>query len=124
MISNTNLSTMIFLLLIIVLAFFANKALKSKGKSKLRTFFLSFLKFADEQVRGSFDNDKVFARKYFPLIVGLFLIIFLGNMWGLIIDWLGASINGNLFHYIRPIHSDLNTTVGLGLLVVVTFLYL
>jgi F0F1-type ATP synthase membrane subunit a len=43
-------------------------------------------------------------------------------MWGLVIDWLGASVNGNILHYLRPIHSDLNTTVAMALMVVVIFL--
>jgi len=92
-ISNTNLSTMIFFVFIVILSLFANRALKSKKKSKLRTFFLSFVQFTDKQIRGAFENDKTFARKFYPLIVGLFLIVFLGNMWGLVIDWVGSSIN-------------------------------
>jgi len=122
-ISNTNLSTMIFFVFIVIIAFFANRALKSKKKSQLRTFFLSFIQFTDKQIRGAFENDKIFARKFYPLIIGLFLIIFLGNLWGLVIDWVWGSINWNILHYLRPIHSDLNTTVALALLVVVVFLW-
>ena len=121
-ISNTNLSTMIFFFLMFAVALMANKALKSKKKSKLRTFFLSFIKLADQQIRTAFWNDKTFARKYFPLIVWLFLVVFLWNLWGLIIDWLWSAISGDIFYYLRPIHSDLNTTVALSLLVVVVFL--
>ncbi|MCD5380726.1 F0F1 ATP synthase subunit A [Candidatus Gracilibacteria bacterium] len=121
-ISNTNFSTIIFFFIILAIAIMANRALKSKKKSKLRTFFLSFIKLADEQIRSAFSNDKTFSRKYFPLIVGLFLIVFLGNLWGLVIDWAGSSISGDLFYYLRPIHSDLNTTVALALLVTVVFL--
>ncbi len=122
-ISNTNISTIIFFFIILIIAIKANKALKSKKKSKLRTFFLSFLKFADEQIRSSFSNDKKFSRKYFPLIVGLFLIVFLWNLWGLVIDWVGGSITWDVLYYLRPIHSDLNTTVALALMVVVVFLW-
>ncbi len=121
-ISNTNFSTIIFFFIILAIAIMANRALKSKKKSKLRTFFLSFIKLADEQIRSAFSNDKTFSRKYFPLIVWLFLIVFLWNLWGLVIDWVGSSISGDLFYYLRPIHSDLNTTVALALLVVVVFL--
>lgn len=122
--TTTNFSTLIFLVFILVLSICANRALKSEKKSRLKTGFLTFIKFADEQIRGSFGGDKAFARKYFPLIVGLFLIIFLGNLWGLVIDWLGSSISGWFFDYLRPIHSDLNTTVWMALLVVGTFLFL
>ena len=121
-ISNTNLSTFLFLIIIVVISVSANRALKSNKPSKLKTFFLSFIKFVDEQIRSAFGGDKKFARKYFTLIVWLFLIVFLWNLWGLVIDWLGASVNWNILHYLRPIHSDLNTTVAMALMVVVIFL--
>ncbi len=122
-VSNTNVASFLFLIFIVIISLAANKALKKK-KSKLKSFFLNIVKFSDEQLRVSMWDDKKFSRKYFPLIVWLFFIVFLGNIWGLIIDWLGASVNGSLFYYLRPIHSDLNTTVALALLVVVTFLAL
>jgi len=121
-ISNTNLSSFIFLILILIMSIFANKALKSNRKSKMRTFFLSFIKFVDWQIRDWFWWKKKFARKYFSLILWLFLIVFLGNIWGLVIDWLWASINHNILEYLRPMHSDLNTTVAMAAMVVVTFL--
>ena len=126
-ISNTNLTTVIFFFLILIMSLFANRALQSNKKSKLRTFFLTFIKFMDTEIRKSFwtsEKNKKIARTYFPLIVWIFLIIFLGNIFGLMIDWLGMSINGNILHYLRPIHADLNTTVALAGLVIVSFLYL
>jgi F-type H+-transporting ATPase subunit a len=125
--SNTNITTIIFFFLILVMSLFANKALKSKKKSKIRTFFLTFVKFMDTEIRKSFwtsDKDKKIARTYFPLIVWIFLIILLWNLFGLIIDWLWMSINWNILHYLRPVHSDLNTTVALAGLVIISFLYL
>jgi len=66
--------------------------------------------------------QKKFARRYFPLIVWLFIVVFFWNVWGLVIDWLGASVNHNILEYLRPMHSDLNTTVAMAAMVVVTFL--
>ncbi len=120
-ISNTNLTTFIFLLIITVISVLANKALK-KESSKLKTFFLSFVSFTDTYIRNAFWEDKVFARKYFPLIMWLFIIIFLWNIFWLIIDWIWVSISTDLFHYLRPIHSDLNTTLWLALITVVSFI--
>jgi len=123
--SNTNITTIIFFFFILIMSLFANKALKSKKKSKLRTFFLTFVSFMDTEIRKSFwtgDKNKKIARKYFPLIVWIFLIILLWNLFGLVIDWLGMSVNWNILHYLRPLNSDLNTTVALALLVVVSFL--
>ena len=126
-ISNTNLTTMLFFFIILAVSLLANKALKSKKKSKLKTFFLTFVKFMDTEIRKSFwtsDKSKKIARGFFPLIVWIFLIIFLWNLFGLIIDWIWMSVNWNIFHYLRPLNSDLNTTVALSVLVVLSFLYL
>lgn len=51
----------------------------------------------------------------------MFLIIFLGNIFGLIIDWVGMSVSGDVLKYLRPIHSDMNTTVVLALVTMVTY---
>lgn len=120
--TNTNLSTIIFFFIILIISIFANRALKKK-KSKLKTFFLSFIKFVDEEIRMGFWSNKKASRKYFTLIVGLFIIVFLWNLWGLVIDWFWASVSENVSHYLRPINSDLNTTVALASLAVVTFLW-
>jgi len=121
-ISNTNLSSFLFLIIILIISIFANRALKNNKKSKLKTFFLSFIKFTDTEIRSAFWWDKKFARRYFPLIIWLFIIIFFWNVWWLVIDWFGASVNHNILEYLRPMHSDLNTTVAMAAMVVVTFL--
>lgn len=122
-ISNTNLSTIIFFFIILIISIIANRALKSKKKSKIKTFFLSFIKFLDTEIRDAFGGKKKFARRYFPLIVWLFIIVFLWNIWGLVIDWFGASVNHNILEYLRPMHSDLNTTVAMAVMVVIVFLW-
>lgn len=121
-ISNTNLSTIVFFFIILIISIFANRALKKK-KSKLKIFFLSFIKFIDEEIRWGFWGNKEVSRKYFTLILGLFVIVFLWNIWGLVIDWFWASVNSNILEYLRPINSDLNTTVALAVLTVITFLW-
>ena len=126
-ISNTSLTTILFFFIILAISLLANKALKSKKKSKIKTFFLTFVKFIDTEIRKSLwtsDKSKKIARWYFSLIVWIFIIIFLWNIFGLIIDWVWMSINWNILYYLRPIHSDLNTTVALAVLVVASFLYL
>ena len=120
-ISPTTITTLIFAILVIIFAFFANKNLKSNKKSRLKTGVLTYLKFADDYLRGAF-GDKSIARKYFPLVVWIFSIILFGNLFGLIIDWIGASITPTILEYLRPMHSDLNTTLVLALITVVSFL--
>jgi F0F1-type ATP synthase membrane subunit a len=53
---------------------------------------MTFVQFFDGYLRDTLE-DKTLARKYFPLIVGMFCIIFFGNMLGLLIDWAGMSIS-------------------------------
>nr|MDD3720236.1 F0F1 ATP synthase subunit A [Candidatus Gracilibacteria bacterium] len=120
-ITNTTITTFLFFIIILAISLTANKALKSKKKSKLKLFFLNFLKFFDDYLVDSFGNKK-FARAHFSLIGGIFIIIFFGNLFGLMIDWLGASITPNVLHYLRPMHSDLNTTLVLGGVTVFMFL--
>jgi F0F1-type ATP synthase membrane subunit a len=43
-------------------------------------------------------------------------------MFGLVIDWLGSSVSPNILTYLRPMYSDLNTTLVLGLITIITFI--
>jgi len=120
-ITPTTVTTLVFALLVLIFSFFANKKLKSNKKSKLKTGVLTYLKFADDYLRWAF-GDKSVARKYFPLVVWIFSIILFGNLFGLVIDWVGWSITPTILEYLRPMHSDLNTTLVLALITVVSFL--
>lgn len=120
-ITNTTITTFLFFLIILVMSLSANKSLKSSKKSKLKLFFLNFIKFFDEYLVDSFWNKK-FARSYFALIWWIFIIIFFWNLFWLVIDWLWASTSPTILHYLRPMHSDLNTTLVLGSVTVFMFL--
>ncbi len=120
-ISNTTITTFLFFVMVLIVSIFANKALKNNKKSKLKLFFLNFLKFFDGYLVDSFWNKK-FARAHFPLIAWIFIIIFFWNLFWLVIDWLWASISPTILHYLRPMHSDLNTTLVLGSVTVFMFL--
>jgi len=119
--TNTILTSVIFLFFVIVFSFFANKALKSK-KSKFKSAILNILWFFDKYLIEHF-SDKKFARSFFPLIIWIFFIIFFANIFWLIIDWLG-SVFPIIFIYLRPINSDLNTTLVLAVLVVISSLFI
>lgn len=121
-ISNTTIATFLFLVIVVIFSILGKLALV-KRDSKLKMFFISFIKFFDTHLQDSFGNKK-FARAYYPLVVGVFFIIFFGNLFWLIIDWLGASISPTIFHYVRPMHSDLNTTFVLALITVTFFLWI
>ena len=122
-ISNTTITTFIFMILIIIVSVIAKNALK-KEKSRLKAFFLNFVWFIDSHLIDSF-KDKKFARAFLPLIGGIFIIIFFGNLFGLVIDWFIAAFNkAHISEYLRPMHSDLNTTLVLWLITVISFLWI
>jgi F-type H+-transporting ATPase subunit a len=116
-----SLTTIVFFFIVTATALVAKNALKKNKKSKLKLFFLTFVKFFDDQLRDAFGNKKE-SRKYFGVIVGMFFIILFGNLFGLVIDWFGMSVVPGLLYYLRPMHSDLNTTLVLSLITVVLLL--
>ncbi len=120
-ISNTSITTILFFFIVLSVSILANRALYSQKKSRLRSFFLTFIKFFDGHLRDSF-QDKPFARRHFILVVGIFSIVFFGNLLWLVIDWLGSSISPTIFEYLRPMHSDLNTTAVLAAITVIMML--
>lgn len=122
-ISNTTLTTILFLAIISLVSYHANKALKSSEKSKVKLFFLSFVKFFDTYLRDSL-GDKQFARKYYSLVTGVFIIVFFWNILGLLIDWLWSSISPTILSYLRPMHSDLNTTLVLATITLIVMLWI
>lgn len=121
-ITNITLTIILFLCIVMVVAIYAKSVIKDNRKSKLKLFFLTFTKFFDDQLRDAFDGDKQRARKFYPLIVGMFFLILFGNLFGLLIDWIGMSVFPQLLYYLRPMHSDLNTTLVLSLITVVYML--
>lgn len=119
-ISNVTVTIIVFALAVLAFSLAAKRSL-AKGTGKLRTGVLTFVQFFDNYLRDTF-GDKKTARKFFPLIVGMFSIIFFGNLFGLIIDWTGISISETILYYLRPMHSDLNTTLVLALVAVVSII--
>ena len=120
--STTTVTLVLFTIIVVFFSIIWNKLLKSNKKSRLKTAILTFIKFFDDYLRDTF-GDKSVARKYFPLVVWIFIIIFAWNLFWLLIDWLTIALPGlHIEKYLRPIHSDLNTTLVLAAITVVTFL--
>ena len=121
-ITTTNLTSLIFLLMIALVAFYAKWVVATAGW-KLRTWIMSFVDVSYQFMIDSFDGDREYARAYYPLIMWVFVLIFFWNLFGLVIDWIGFIIPG--IHYVaRPIFSDLASTVPLALLTVGYSLYI
>lgn len=121
-ITNTTLTTFIFLIFIIIFAIKGKIAL-NKPKSRLKIFLITTIRFFDNFLKDSF-HDKAFARKHFMIVVWIFTIILFWNLFGLVIDWLIAAVPIWIEAYLRPINSDVNTTLVLALIAISTFLYI
>lgn len=122
-ISNTTITTFLFLVIVLVFSIFAKLAIK-KENSKLKTAVLNIVGFLDKYLLDSFNWDKKFSRAFFPLIAWFFIMILFWNLLWLIIDWFGGSVSPTILHYFRPIYSDLNTTLVLWIITVVTFIWI
>ena len=123
-ITNITVTIFIFFIIVLFVCLFARKALNADKKSKLKIAILHFVDFFNKYLIEVFWGDKIFARKYFPIIVGMFCIIFFGNIFWLIIDWAGLSISEKILYYLRPMHSDVNTTLVLWSIVVAYVIFI
>ncbi len=104
--------------LLFVLVAFMHVAVTTKSFPHLRAFGLDItariLAYATSLL-----GDKKMARRYMWLLGGLMVVIFTGNLTGLIFDWLVLiSKDEWLGDYLRPIYSDLSTTLVFSLTVI------
>ena len=114
-VTNTVLSTWIFILIVAILSgmlYFA-----SQGKSGfLRTtgyLIVKNLKAFFEPLLG----HNLPLEKTLWFVGGVFLYILGANLYSLLLDWFLAFAPG--FHnYLRPINSDINTTLGMAVLMI------
>ncbi len=121
-ITTTWLTTTLFLFFVFIFCYCARKILKN-GAWKFRTWVLSFVDFTYQFLIDSFDGDREYARAYYPLIIWVFVVIFFGNLFWLVIDWVWFIVPS--IHYVaRPIFSDLASTLPLALLTVGYSLYI
>lgn len=117
-ITNTIFSTWIFMGLLFVLVGFMYLAIHTKKLPKLRAFGIDItariLAYATSLI-----GDAKIAKNYMWLLGGLIVVIFLGNLTGLMFDWLVLiSKDEWLGAYLRPIYSDLSTTLVFSLTVI------
>lgn len=115
-ISNTILSTWIFIIILIICWIFLNTAAK-KESGFVRTtglLIVKHLKLFLEPILG----HNLPLSKTLWFVGGIFIYILAANLYSLLLDWFLAFAPG--FHnYLRPINSDINTTLGMAILVVI-----
>lgn len=110
-ITNVILSTWIFMAVFFVLIAVFYTAIRTKSLPRVRAFGLDVVNRIFSYATSLLGNAQM-ARRYMWLLGGIMVIIFSGNVFGLILDWLVLiSTNNWLAAYIRPMYSDLSTTL-------------
>lgn len=117
-ITNTVFSTWIFMGVLFVLVAFMYAAIRTEKLPRLRAFGLDIVNRIYMYAKNLLGDEKI-AKNYLWLLGGLIVVIFLGNLVGLVFDWLTlVSKDEWLGHYLRPIYSDLSTTLVFSLTVI------
>jgi F-type H+-transporting ATPase subunit a len=115
-VSNTILSMWLFMALLFIVVGFLFTAIKTRAFPRLRNVGIDLVKRIDDFFIDAMESKK-HARTFLPLVGGFFVYIFLSNVFGLGLDWLNFIIEG-AHNYLRPINSDLNTTVVMAVTVI------
>ena len=104
--------------LLFVLVGIMNIAITTQSLPRLRAFGLDIVNRIYMYARSLVGDEKI-AKTYLWLLGGLIIVIFLGNLCGLVFDWLVlVSKDEWLGAYLRPIYSDLSTTLVFSLTVI------
>ncbi len=115
-ISNTILSMWVFMAILFIAVGFLFTAIKTRAFPRLRNVGIDLIKRIDDFFVDSMESRK-HARTFLPLVGGFFVYIFLSNVFGLGLDWVNFVVEG-AHKYLRPINSDLNTTVVMAVTVI------
>lgn len=118
-ISNTVLSTWIFMVFLIIVAIMFKISIRKNWWFFKNTWLIVvgwLYKLATD-----FIGDKRFAKRVIFLTGWMFIFIFLSNVFSLFLDWMILVANPELwlYKYLRPINSDPNTTFALSLSIIV-----
>ena len=117
-ITNTVFSTWIFMGFLFILVAFLYTAITTKAFPRLRAFGLDIVNRISLYAQSLIGDSQV-AKNYIWLLGGIIIVIFLGNLTGLIFDWFVLiSKDEWLGDYLRPIYSDLSTTLVFSLTVI------
>ncbi|MBC7503447.1 F0F1 ATP synthase subunit A [Candidatus Gracilibacteria bacterium] len=118
-ITNTIFSTWIFMAVFFVLVAVFYTAIRTRALPHVRALGLDVVNRIFDYVTSLLGSAQM-ARRYVWLLGGIMVIIFTGNIFGLILDWLVLiSANNWLAVYFRPMYSDLSTTLVFSLTVII-----
>jgi F0F1-type ATP synthase membrane subunit a len=118
-ITNTIFSTWIFMAVFFVLIAVFYTAITTKALPRVKALGLDIVGRIFSYATSLLGSAQM-ARRYMWLLGGIIVIIFTGNMFGLILDWLVLiSEKEWLAAYLRPMYSDLSTTLVFSLTVII-----
>jgi len=114
-VTNTVLSTWIFVVIVAICATILFLARKRKSGFIHTTGFLivKHMKAFFEPLLG----HNLPLNKSLWFVGGVFIYIFGANLYSLFLDWILAFLPG-LHNYLRPINADINTTLGLAVVMI------
>ena len=127
-VTNTIFSTWLFMGFLLVFVVCAQIAMRTNMLPRLRAGVLSVVAGMRGYTHAYFvssthtpDAQMVrLSQRLFPLLSGAFFFVLLANLFSLLLDWIVlVSADHSLAHYLRPINSDLNTTLALALITIV-----
>ena len=115
-IGGVDITTTVFSMWVIMIAIIIPLSLtlfvRKNTPGKIRAFGKNAVRQLDNYFTSLIGNKET-ARKFFPVVGGYFVFILIANIAGLLFDWIGLGFPHAL-HYLRPVNSDLSTTVILG----------
>ena len=116
-ITNTLLMSWLVMAVLIGIALVVRYRLKIIP-GKLQVLFESLFDFVLDYMAETLENRKL-AQRFFPLIMTLFLFILLANLFGLLpgVGSIFYNHNGQSTELLHPVHTDLNMTLALTLIV-------
>ncbi|MDD2891506.1 MAG: F0F1 ATP synthase subunit A [Candidatus Gracilibacteria bacterium] len=112
-VTTTLLSMWIFMAVLFTMVFFVNRSIRLGRFGRFRLFFQELVRFMREGFNSVLDNED-FAKRNFFIIATVAVFIIFANIFGLTLEIIGAFLPG-VIHYVRPITSDLSTTLVLAL---------
>ncbi len=118
-ITNTIFSTWIFMAVFFVIISLFYTAITTRALPHVRALGLDVVNRIFAYATSLLGNAQM-ARRYMWLLGGIMVIIFTGNIFGLILDWFVLiSANSWLAEYFRPMYADLSTTLVFSLTVII-----
>lgn len=120
-ITSTLLTSWLVVVILVIGAYFIGRSLKlvpGKGQVAVEGVMTIALDYMEETL-----EDKALARKYFPLVVTIFLFILVGNMVGLLpfVGPLGVhNASGGLTPLFYPVNTDFNIPLMLAIVAFIT----